>query len=77
MGRVKRIKRSVTKIETITQEEIIVYEKCTLSKKKNVLKCLRKIFKNIWTVGTMIFKMFPYLLILIPSALAVVFGKSG
>ncbi|SEC96562.1 hypothetical protein SAMN05192540_4008 [Maribacter dokdonensis] len=77
MERVKRIRRSVIKTETITQEEIIVYDTNTLSKKKNVLKRLRKIFKNLWTFGVMIFKMFPDLLILIPSALAVVFGKSG
>ena len=34
MERVKRIKRIVTKTETITQEEIIVYEKSLYLKKR-------------------------------------------
>ena len=74
MERVKRIKRIVTKTETITQEEIIVYNTNTLSKKKIALKRLIKIFKNIWTVVVVIFKIFPDLLMLIPSAVAVAFG---
>ena len=77
MERVKRIKRIVTKTETITQEEIIVYNTNTLSKKKIALKRLIKIFKNIWTVVVVIFKIFPDLLMLIPSAVAVAFGASG
>ena len=74
MRKIKRTERKVVITQTITEKETYEDDSTISGRKNKSSKWWKKFFKNVLIVVITIIENFPFLTILIPSAVAVALG---